>query len=163
IILALGEDLPIGLWVARAPGGEPIYANHTFAEIMGIAARDDVRAGGFAQLYGVHTPDGAPYPADRMPFVRAPRPPPLVAADALTIHRRDGKRVNVRAVARPVGDPITHVIVAFFDINREVEAERARAESEQRLYRAQRLEAIGTLAGGIAHDFNNLIFSIKMI
>jgi nitrogen-specific signal transduction histidine kinase len=55
------------------------------------------------------------------------------------------------------------VIVTFLDVSREVAAERARADSEQRLHRAQRLEAIGTLAGGIAHDFNNLIFSIKLI
>ena len=62
IILALGEDLPIGLWVARAPRGELIYANRTFAEIMGTVARDDVRVGGFAEPYGIHTRDGAPYP-----------------------------------------------------------------------------------------------------
>jgi PAS domain-containing protein len=54
IILALGEDLPIGLWVARAPRGELIYANRTFAEIVGHPARDDVRVGGFAEPYGMH-------------------------------------------------------------------------------------------------------------
>ncbi|HEY0193555.1 MAG TPA: response regulator, partial [Kofleriaceae bacterium] len=68
-----------------------------------------------------------------------------------------------RAAARPVGNPITHVVVSYLDITREVATERARAETEQRLRRAQRLEAIGSLAGGIAHDFNNLIFSIKLL
>ncbi|TMQ14920.1 MAG: response regulator [Deltaproteobacteria bacterium] len=163
IVLALGEDLPIGLWVARAPDGELVYANRTFAEIMGTPARSDVRVGGYAASYGIHTRDGAPYPEDRMPFVRALAERRVIVADDLTIHRRDGTRVDIRAVARPVGEPVTHVIIAFFDVSREVEAERAHAESEQRLRRAQRLEAIGTLAGGIAHDFNNLIFGIKMI
>src|SRR5690606_19454172 len=86
--------------------------------------------------------------------------------DDITIRRPDRTTVDVRAFARPVTDAdglITHVIIAFFDITREVEAERAKAESERRLLRAQRLEAIGTLAGGIAHDFNNLIFGIKLI
>ena len=163
IILALGEDLPVGLWVARAPGGELIFANRTFAEIMGTAARTDVVAGGYAEPYGIYARDGGLYPEARMPFVRALNERRVIVADDITIHRPDGTRVDVRAVARPVGDPISHVIVAFFDITREIEAERAHAESEQRLRRAQRLEAIGTLAGGIAHDFNNLIFGIKMI
>jgi signal transduction histidine kinase len=163
ILLALGEELPVGLWIARAPGGEVVYANRTFTEIMGINARYDARTGGYVEPYNVYTRDGAVYPERKMPFVRALTERRVVIADDITIRRSDGRQLDVRAVAWPVGNPITHVIVTFLDVSREVAAERARAESEQRLRRAQRLEAIGTLASGIAHDFNNLIFGIKLI
>jgi len=154
IIFALGEDLPVAISIARASDGELIYTNRAFGELMGIGARSPV---------ALCTRDGAPYPESKLPFARARGERRVIVADDLMLRRGDGRRVEVRAVARPVGDPITHVITTLFDVSREVAAERARVESEQRLHRAQRLEAIGTLAGGIAHDFNNLIFSIKLI
>src|SRR5207253_1510787 len=46
------------------------------------------------------------------------------------------------------------------DITQRKQAEEELHKMEQELRRAQRLEAMGTLAGGIAHDFNNILGAI---
>src|SRR5438445_10875878 len=95
LLAHITDDLPVGVWVARAPGGEFLYANKEFAEIMGMNARPDVVVGEYAQPYGIYAKSGELYPESGMPFVRALRERTVVTVDDIVIHRRDGTKVHV--------------------------------------------------------------------
>jgi PAS domain S-box-containing protein len=63
--------------------------------------------------------------------------------------RKDGRQVPVNwSVTWSEGEQ------RYFLIGRDISE---RVAAEERLHRAQRLEAVGQLTGGIAHDFNNLL------
>ena len=71
--------------------------------------------------------------------------------------RKDGSEVGVRTWNAPVPDEtgeITALVCVFADVTEQ-------RSLEQRLARAEKLEAVGRLAGGIAHDFNNVMTAVQ--
>jgi two-component system, cell cycle sensor histidine kinase and response regulator CckA len=131
------EELPTGVWVAHAPGGELAYANRIFAEILGVPARGDVADGQYTQTYHLLDRSGAPYPETGLPFARVLRERRMVVVDDIVIARPDGSRVNVRAIGKPLIDDrtgqISLVMIVFTDITAEVRAESDVAAARERL------------------------------
>lgn len=54
-----------------------------------------------------------------------------------------------------------YLIGAIRDVTESVDAAETIRRSQERLHRAQKLEAMGFMAGGVAHDFNNLLAAIR--
>jgi two-component system CheB/CheR fusion protein len=66
----------------------------------------------------------------------------------------------VVSASRDASGAIVGVVGAAMNVTARKQAEIALRETEDRLARSRRLEALGRLAGGIAHDFNNLLTAI---
>jgi two-component system, cell cycle sensor histidine kinase and response regulator CckA len=128
------DDLPVGVWVGKIPDGAPAYANKMFQRIMGMPPAD-VPVREAPRTYGIVDREGQPYPVEKLPFARAVETRGPVVVDDVVIRRPDGD-VNIRAFGSPVfddGGTLTHVIVAFIDITKEVVAEAERRIIEERL------------------------------
>ena len=80
-----------------------------------------------------------------------------------TALRKDGGTFPVMIHSAPIFKAGMPVGLRGFivDITARKKAEEERRKLEVQFQRAQRFEALGTLAGGIAHDFNNLLMNIQ--
>lgn len=79
------------------------------------------------------------------------------------VRRCDGSVIWISESARAVRHPsgATLYYEGFIDnITARKEAEAERARLEKQMLRAQKMDAIGTLASGMAHDFNNILCAI---
>ncbi len=81
----------------------------------------------------------------------------------LELLRKDGSTVwaEVRArFLRDSHDQAIEILGVSRDISASKKAEEEGRRMEERLRRAEKMEALGTLAGGVAHDLNNILSGI---
>jgi len=75
--------------------------------------------------------------------------------------RKDGSALDVEVYSsRIILEGELFILATVRDITPEKQAEEQRRKLEMDLMRAQKMEAIGTVAGGVAHDLNNILSGI---
>jgi len=126
--------------------------NPAFGRLLGYAPEE---------LRGRHYTD-VTHPEDRASNLKQTPSPPENGQDSARLERKylrkSGEVVVATTALATIGNAAGHpafLLMTLADRRRERKTEEECARLREQLDRAQKMEAVGTLAGGLAHDFNN--------
>ena len=136
--------------------GRFLRVNRKWKETLGYSEKDSVGL----SVWDIIHPDGIPHCQEVFKKIFSGEKVGVIETTFLT---KEGMALPVEGTAScsfSDGKP-SSTLAIFRDISGRKQAEDEKTNLQTQLIRAQKLEAIGTLAGGIAHDFNNLLMSIQ--
>jgi PAS domain S-box-containing protein len=147
------ENITEVFWMTDVLNGRIMYVSPAFEKVWGRPCDELYRTPGLWKK--------TLHPEDRERAIAAmdTKQVPGSYDETYRIMRPDGKVRWVRDRAFPIKDrrgDVRRIVGVAEDITE-------RKDLERQFLRAQRLEAIGTLASGIAHDMNNILAPMLMI
>ncbi|MDB6093625.1 MAG: multi-sensor hybrid histidine kinase [Verrucomicrobia bacterium] len=146
----LAENIREVFWITDLATHEKLYVSPAYEIVWGRTCTS-LYAAPQSWLEAVR-------PEDRARVERARDSHPDTFAEEYRILRPDGEERWIRDRAFAVKEPdgsIKRCVGVAEDITES-------KKLQEQFFRAQRMEAIGTLAGGIAHDLNNILAPILM-
>jgi PAS domain S-box-containing protein len=116
--------------------GYPLFINAAACEMTGYAGLDEIRGRPLHDSVHFRKPDGSPYPMEQCPIDRANADIVALRAQREIFCRRDGSLFPVEYNVAPITREGRRLgaVLEVRDITRELESQRALAESDERFH-----------------------------
>jgi PAS domain S-box-containing protein len=154
---SLFENAPEGIFQTSFQG-QLLRCNPGFARILGYNSPFEIREALTDITHQLYV-----NPEDRKAVLSAILERGSVLEQEIRFYRKDNQILWVSLSASGISDgsgSLAFIQGFITDISARRQAEIDRAQLEEQLQQAQKMESVGRLAGGIAHDFNNMLQSI---